>query len=59
MQGTTWRRDRIFPREIVVSIGEIHDGDTVVLGFGLGYYTKVDFGIANYHFEVALGKMIL
>ena len=31
-------------------------GNTVTAKAGMGFYTKVDLGIAKYHFEVGAGK---
>lgn len=33
------------------------DGDKVEVSAGLGFYTKVDLGIAKYHFEVGAGEI--
>jgi hypothetical protein len=32
------------------------EGDRVSARAGLGFYTKIDLGIAKYHFEVGAGK---
>lgn len=34
------------------------DGDKVTVSAGLGFYAKMDLGIAQYHFEVATGKKV-
>lgn len=36
----------------------IYDGDKVTAKAGVGFYTKIDLGIAKLHFELASGKRI-
>ena len=33
-------------------------GDEVIAKPGIGFYTKVDLGIAEYHFELGAGKKV-
>lgn len=37
---------------------ELKDGNTVVATHGIGFYTKLDLGIAKYHFEAVTGKKV-
>jgi hypothetical protein len=32
------------------------EGNRVIAKAGLGFYTKIDLGIAKYHFEVGAGR---
>lgn len=37
---------------------ELQPDQTVKASYGSGFYTKLDFGIVKYHFEIASGKII-
>lgn len=36
----------------------LYDGGKVIAKSGVGFYTKVDLGIAKYHFELGAGKKV-
>lgn len=36
----------------------LYDGGKVIAKAGVGFYTKVDLGIAKYHFELGAGKKV-